>query len=137
MAQLFLKKFNEVVLKKKSILILTLALNGCCIFSTSKINFSPDTLPVAVVGKNYHEHINTTGLPISVMYVNYKDSYIVNGLKIMPSTTTKVSRWYIDISGIPEKKGTFSFWAYGSTVGTQWPGDEFRKKFTLTVIDQE
>lgn len=134
MALSFLKKYCEVILKR-NIFLLVFFLSGCCLFSNNQVSFVYNTLPVAVVGMNYHVKVNTRGLPVSMMSV--ENGHAIHGLKIIPSPTTNVSRWYVDISGIPEREGEYSFWVYGSTVGTQCPGRDFKKKFTLIVVNSK
>lgn len=86
-----------------NIFLLVFFLSGCCLFSNNQVSFVYNTLPVAVVGMNYHVKVNTRGLPVSIMSV--ENGHAIHGLKIIPSPTTNVSRWYVDISGIPEREG--------------------------------
>lgn len=134
MARLFLIKYCEVILKR-NMFFLMFSLSGCCAFNNGQVGFISNTLPVAIVGKSYHAQLNTRGLPVSAMSV--ENIRAINGLKIIPTSTTNVSRWYIDISGVPEKEGEYSFWVYGSIVGTQCPGRDFKNKFTLVVVNSE
>ena len=134
MGLLFLIKYCEVILRKKMFLLI-FSLSGCCTLNNGQVSFISNTLPVAIVGKNYHAQLNTRGLPVSSMSV--ENGHAINGLNIMPTHSTNVSRWYIDISGTPEKEGEYSFWVYGSIVGTQCPGRDFKKKFTLVVVNSK
>ncbi|MBA7731017.1 hypothetical protein HV241_15985 [Citrobacter freundii] len=125
------------MLNFSSIVTITLAilLTGCCVFIKNKINFASDILPVASVGRNYHAQLKTTGLPADDMSVDGRSMLSTNGLNIISYSIGGF--WHIDISGIPEKKGEFSFWVSGSTVGTQCPGSDFKEKFTVIVIDSK
>lgn len=120
------------MLNFSSIVTITLAilLTGCCVFIKNKINFASDILPVASVGRNYHAQLKTTGLPADDMSVDGRSMLSTNGLNIISYSIGGF--WHIDISGIPEKKGEFSFWVSGSS-----PGSDFKEKFTVIVIDSK
>lgn len=110
--------------------LLIFPLSGCCMLNNGQVSFTSNTLPIAVVGNNYHAQLNTRGRPVSSMSV--ENGHVINELKIIPPHTTNVSRWYIDISGEPEKEGEYSFWVYGSIVGTQCPGCDFKKNYSCS-----
>lgn len=126
------KKNNMRYCMRFVILLSIFFLNACCALSDMNVIFISNILPVAIIGEKYHAEIKTKGLPISIMYV--KSEQKINGIKIVPSTNGDVSRWYVDVSGIPTKVGEYTFWVHGSTVGTQCPGIDFKQKFTLSVI---
>lgn len=118
---------------RRFILLLIIALSGCCIFITNNISFDYDSLPIAVVGSHYHTQIHTIGLPASDMYIDGKRTTSKNGLTITASNDGK--GWYVDISGVPNEKGEVSFNIEGSSVGTQCPGRDFKRKFVIVTMD--
>ena len=121
---------------KKMILLVALLLTGCCMIFPNRVSVYPDKLPVAVAGKKYFAVIYIDGLPLTGMAIKigegYPDVYISNGLKIARDKDDRKGR--VIISGVPENTGETTFSVSGGTYGTQCPGAEFAKEYTLKVI---
>lgn len=114
-------------------------LNGCCTFpSNNGVLFFPERLPFAMVDENYNVKIINSGVNVSRLWVKDHDPYyglvrLDNGL-ILKSYNPN-SNWIIEIYGIPKKAGVVTFTIEGFTSGTQCPGFDFEKTFTITTVE--
>ncbi|MGB7799602.1 hypothetical protein [Buttiauxella sp.] len=105
--------------------------------SDNELTFTPDKLSYAVMGQPYTAEIKNSGSNISSLWVKgYKPHYqtadLRNGLVV--NTYNPESNWNIKISGTPNKTGTESFTIEGFTSGTQCPGLQFSKTYTITTV---
>lgn len=120
---------------------LVLTLYGCCSFvNDNELTFTPDKLSHAIVGQPYTAEIKNSGSNISSLWVkgykpHYQTAALRNGLVL--NTYNPESNWNIKISGTPNKIGTESFTIEGFTSGTQCPGLQFSKTFTITTVSNE
>lgn len=116
-------------------LFAVLFFTGCCsIMNDRVLGFSVENLPVAIVGEYYDFKFMTTGYPVIRLRTESPTEYENNGIKVNAFVDEKM-RGVIQVSGIPQKSEMIYFEIEGSTPGTQCPGLQFRKKFSLLTID--
>ncbi len=109
-------------------IILSLA----CEFLTSignSLEFEPETLPVARIGEAYEVEIHVTENDTPVMKFGMKGG-LPPGLKLAQVEGIEDTA---RISGVPEEAGTFLFTIRASCFGTNHPGDQGEKEYTLVV----
>lgn len=139
MSKIHSKLFNDNFLFKKTHLILVvLLLQSCCMFvSKDKLDFVNENNMVAEKGIYYHEKIKIQGAHIYFLAVkgheqNPGDVRLSNGLIVR--TTHPEFNYTIEIFGVPDKAGKEDFTIVGGVSGTQCPGYQFEKTFTVKTI---
>lgn len=137
-------KFNgnphNIGFKLRSVLLIAivLTLQSCCMFvSKDKLDFVHENNMVAEKGVYYHDEIKIQGAHIYFLAVkgyeqNPEDIRLVNGLTVR--ATHPESNYSIEIYGVPDKIGKEDFTIVGGVSGTQCPGYEFEKTFTITTV---
>lgn len=138
---IILENIKKTITFKISSLIPLLILSGCCsLVSKNNLVFTPDQLPNAVIGKPYNIRITHSGAHIASLGVlgqkpYYEVTHLKNGLTI--NTNIPNTNGLIEISGLPINTGTETFIIEGSTSGTQCPGIQFSKTYTITTVANE
>lgn len=109
--------------------LIPLLLFGC----TPSVKVTPDKLPDAYPNQPYQADIEITGGTVSDMtfYTRFSDS----SFKITPSIAEGGYKDYnlLTVTGTPTTLEPVSVYIAGSTYGTNFPGKEFEKKYTIEI----
>lgn len=123
----------------KIIILSIFSLQSCCLFvNKDKLHFSPESTFNAVKGDYFREEIKLSGAHVSNLFVKgqeppYEDALLDNGLTV--STNNPESNFSIEIFGVPNRIGKVTFTVQGGVSGTQCPGYEFEKTFSIITLD--
>ena len=110
-----------------------LLLVGC----TPNVKVTPNKLPEAYLNQSYQANIEITGGAVSDMtfYTKFSDS----SFEITPSTAEGGYKDYnlLTVIGTPTTLEPVSVYIAGSTYGTNFPGKDFEKEYTIEVKNNE
>lgn|GEM_PF-1641146 len=139
MNKIYSMLLNDNFLFKKMHLILVVSLlQSCCMFvSKDKLDFVHEKNMVAEKGIYYHDKIKIQGAHVYFLAVkgheqNPEDVRLSNGLTVR--TTHPEFDYSIEIFGVPDKVGKEDFTIVGGVSGTQCPGYQFEKTFTVKTV---
>lgn len=128
-------KNTQFNMKTFIIIIISLALSGCCLTKPT-LKFSPVMIPTGEVGEIYYVKIETLFIASNI---KFNTNNLDNGLNlniIYPTKQGGASRSIFEISGKPQSEGSAQLIVEGSTPGTSCTGQHFRKIFTITILKE-
>lgn len=131
---------HNIGFKLRSVLLIAivLTLQSCCMFaSKDKLDFVHENDKIAEKGVYYHDTIKIQGAHVYFLAVKEheqdpEDVRLSNGLTVR--TTHPEFDYSIEIFGVPDKAGKEDFTIVGGVSGTQCPGYQFEKTFTLKTV---
>lgn len=103
----------------------------CDVSSSTKMSLSPATLPDAEAGKPYQVKISAVNNDTPVGGVSIRSGQLPEGLQI--EKLKGEGKEAAEISGTPQKTGTYEFSIHAWCFGTNKTGDSVEQKYTLTV----
>lgn len=121
-------------MKNKYLLVLcalTLLLSLACeALIGSPLAFEPDSLPAAQVGEAYEAEMHITENRTPVGDFSISKGALPTGLELVKVEGVENTA---RISGIPEQAGTFTFTVHVWCYGTNVPGEEGDKEYSIVV----
>ena len=121
------------------LIIISLTQQSCCMFvSKDKLDFAHENNMVAEKGIYYHDKIKIQGAHVYFLAVkeheqDSEDVRLSNGLTVR--TAHPEFNDSIEVFGVPNRAGKEDFTIVGGVSGTQCPGYQFEKTFTITTVE--